>query len=618
MAKQREDIVLETPRPRQGIGTRVFNYIKGVLFGQPAVLRRPKDKDHPSTQGYPAYLGDEGQNMYSFYGERMRLGKTRVEIYDEVDTMDSDDLPAATLDTYAEDSTPSDPSTGRAVWVEDCSDEIRKLCDGCLERIQMEEYAYLIARSLSKYGDFPIELYWEPGLGVTQLRFHHPKRFKRFEEYETGMLVGFHIGDSAHGASEPNKQPWEIVHFRIFGSLSAMYGTSMLITSRRSYKRLRLSEDSDVVYRLQRHADRDVFNVTMTGMSDPEISEYAQRFVQALRKNKFYDPEKGELREDWNPFTANEDLMLPQIQGREIKVDRLPGSKNANDASGLDYYLARYHASARIPPAYFGYMLQGALPYDPSKKLTHQDSRYSKIPQKIQRYLMIGIHRILQLNLAFMGVDPKDPKNQFTTAMAPVSYLDELHRQQLIEIRLDIIDRLMTLGQSMNFDMQLWIRYVLKQYGKLSDDLIEKLLLPGTSNQQPGGAPSKPPAPGAPPQVPPAPGGTPPPPPVGSQAGAPTGGSAGIPETPGPEFESVPEEIRADLKGLAVKASRLRKIREDLEPDISGFLTAAQAERALRHEVLPKEPIPKKDKGENPESKTDDFSDLQSGSGSSS
>lgn len=559
------DQIVEEKRPRQGIGTRIYNYVMHVLNRHPRQIMRRRKSDDKTGKGFPGYLGDEGQNIYSFYGEKMRLGKTRMEVYDEIDAMDSDDLPGATLDTYTEDAVQQDPATGRIIWFEDCDDRIRKICEECWEKIQGEEFSYLMARSLAKYGDFPVEMYWEPGEGVNLLRFHHPKRFRRFEEMETGELLGFHLGDGAYGAQEPNTQPWEIVHFRVFGALSAMYGTTLLLSARRSYRRLRLSEDGDVVYRMQRHPDRDVFYVDCTGLTDQEASDYLERFRVGMKKQKYYDPSTGQLREDWNPYTVNEDLLVPQITGRETKIERLRGSNNANDATGLDWYLARYHASVRIPPAFFGYTIQGAQPYDPQKKLTHQDSRYAKIPAKLQRYLLLGIHRILQFNLAFKGIDPTDEANTFTVATCPVSYLDELHRQQLIEIRIDIIDRLLNMGSQVGFNMQLWVRYVLKQYGKLSEDLIEELML-GGGQPQVGGAGAPPGVPESPPPALPGPGGAEPvpPPPMDQPVGAQPGGN---------EFESLPSKIKSMLFELVHRLGDANKIVED---------SRCTSERALR------------------------------------
>lgn len=605
----REPEVVVEARPRQAVGTRIFNVIHRLIYGQPKPYQKKKDQDKTKTsKGFPGYLGDEGQNIYSFYGERMRLGKTRMEVYDELDGMDSDDLPSATLDTYAEDATPRDAGTGRTVWIEDCDDAIRQLCEECLERIQIEEYAFLIGRSLAKYGDFPVELYWEPGEGVNLLRFHHPKRFRRYEELETGSLLGFYLGDGAYGAQEPNKQPWELVHFRIFGSLSAMYGTSLLIAARRAYRRLRLSEDGDVVYRMQRHPDRDVFYVDCTGLTDTEAADYLERFRVGMKKQKYYDPQNGELREDWNPYTVNEDLMVPQVQGRETKIERLKGSTNSNDATGLDWYLARYHAAARIPPAFFGYTIQGSQPYDPQKKLSHQDNRYAKIPAKLQRYFLLGVHRILQLNLAFSGVDASDEKNKFTVAMAPVSYLEELHRQQLIEIRIDIIDRLLNMGQQVGFNADIWIRYVLKQYGKLADDLIEELLAGGV--KPPGAPAAAPAAPGMPPVLP-GPGVPPPPPPAMPDAGLNVGAQPG---GVGAEFENLPPMVKAMLVELAKRVTTANVLTEHSK------VASEQAARFFHNELTEDEKLWKDtsvpSKGEKPDlgdrgRRVEDGADLQ-------
>jgi len=278
--------------------------------------------------------------------------------------------------------------------------------------------------------------------------------------------------------------------------------------------------------------------------------------------------------------------MVPQIQGRETKIERLKGSTNANEATNLNYYLGRYHSSVRIPPAFFGYVIQGSQPYDPQKNLSQQDDRYAKIPAKLQRYYLLGMHRILQLNLAFKGVDPTLEENSFTLAMAPVTYLGELHRQQLIEVRIDIIDRLLNMGKEVGFDMQVWVRYVLKQYGKLSDRLIEELLI--NAPMQAEGEPGMPPPPEAPGDagMPPEPG----------MEGEPTEGPGMAPDVPelpvggqpmtGDEFESLPAKVKKMLTELAQRVADTHKIVEDCRVDTRHAMKFFYRDRSQLTEVL--------------------------------
>jgi hypothetical protein len=421
-----------------------------------------------------------------------------------------------------------------------------------------------------------MELWWEPGEGVTYWRMHHPKFFRRFEEVGTGLLIGYYLGPDMENSQGINVQPHELIHFRTMGSLSQMYGTSFLATVRRAFRKLRMSEDAAVIYRLQRHPDRDVYHIDVTGMADEQASEYMRRFRESLKKNKFYDERTGELRTDFNPYTGNEDLFMPQIKDRETRVERLQGSTNAIDVSDLEYYLARFHAGVRIPPSFFGYNVEGSLPYDSKSALTAQDARYARIPAKLQRYYLIGLSNLIMIHMAFLGIDPYEEDSQFTLCMSPVSFLDEVHKQQLIEIRIDIMDRLFKLGEQAGFEPYTWKLYILKEYGKISDELLKKILNPqaalaGGEGGEMGGTdlgtpPPPPPAGGE--EMPPPPGGGPelPPPPVEE------------PPTP-PETESLATKVDSEL-------SRLAEVMMQESVEASSRLHSANAQSLLTRERI--------------------------------
>jgi hypothetical protein len=532
---------------RIGLGGRIFNIVNRVLHGKPKVQRisRPGRKDRPPRVFAGGGLTtDDFETMYGFYSDRMRIGRKRTEIYEEVDSMDGDDLPAATLDQYAEDATRTDVATGKKVWLENCSETVRKIGEDLFDKLRAEERHEAIVRAMSKYGDLPVELWWEPGEGITYWRMYHPKFFKRFEEKGTGMLLGFYLGPDMENAQAINAQAHEIIHFRTMGSLSQMYGTSVLVSARRAFRRLRMSEDSAIMYRLQRHPTRDVYEIDVTGMTDEEASDYMRRFAEGIKKNKYFDEKTGDFRTDFNPWTATDDLFLPVVQGRQTKVERLAGSNDAMAVTDLEYYLARYHSAVRIPPTVFGYNVQGSVPYDSKLNLSAQDARYARIPAKLQHYYLIGMSRLLMLHMAFLGMDPYDEKNKFTLCMTPVSFLEEVHRQQLVEIRIDIMDRLFKLGDQVGFNVTLWRKYVLKEYGKLTDKMLEELL-PEEAEVAAGAAAGE--------GVTVPPGGGPPtaPPPPGTE---PTPGEEGTELPPPPE---VPESVRKDVDSLLEEAANL-------------------------------------------------------------
>jgi len=75
--------------------------------------------------------------------------------------------------------------------------------------------------------------------------------------------------------------------------------------------------------------------------------------------------------------------------------------------------------------------------------------------------------------------------------MSPISYLDEWERLELVELRYRIVEALGRLATDMKLDPSVWAVYVLLNFAKLPEDLVQKLVAKTTA--MPGGEPALPP-----------------------------------------------------------------------------------------------------------------------------
>jgi hypothetical protein len=80
--------------------------------------------------------------------------------------------------------------------------------------------------------------------------------------------------------------------------------------------------------------------------------------------------------------------------------------------------------------------------------------------------------RICFIHLALLGIDPFLPVNKFELVMTPVSFLDEFHRQELYNLRIDIASRLMDIGERAQFKQKPWFDFVLREFCRFPPEIL--------------------------------------------------------------------------------------------------------------------------------------------------
>jgi len=236
------------------------------------------------------------------------------------------------LDAYAEDATQFDYDKGRVFWIESDNREIRDELTRMIDRVQLEDRAFSMARGLALFGDHFEQLVYSQGEGVLALRYVHPSRLTRIED-KYGKLRGFAVGlyeDSELTEEKIEKlklsHPYEFLHFRRLGSRRfGAHGESMILGARRSWMQLKIMEDSMILYRLNRAPDRLVWYIDVGTQGPDDQRRTIEYWRQAYRKRMYLNTGTGILRQEWSPLTAEEDLFFPVPKGTNSRIEKLPG-----------------------------------------------------------------------------------------------------------------------------------------------------------------------------------------------------------------------------------------------------------------------------------------------------
>lgn len=402
----------------------------------------------------------------------------RIEIFEE---MDSYGLVSAILDVYAEEATQPDYERGRSVWIESKASHMVEAGNNCLHNCQVEDRIAAIARRTLKYGDAFQRLLYATEKGVLGWRMAPSKDVAR-EEDKYGRLVGFRQNGKRFRAGQRDVSwPWDYVHFRMLGKDDETgYGTSLLHNLFSPWRRMVLTEEAILMYRLRRMPDRNMVMVNVGNMDEVEAMAFVNSWRKKFRKHELVDPASPNYRKQYNPLTPLEDIFIPMIDGREHRVETLSGAGNIGDLYDLEHFRDSFFGAAKVPKAYFGF--EGEI--NAKATLMQQDVRFARTAKRVQRSIVQGLRQLLDVHFTLIARPGEDagrydvrlPNNAYVVQMSPISYLDESQRLELVQLRNNIVDSMANQASTLQLDPRMWATYVLLNYAKLPEEIVLKLI----------------------------------------------------------------------------------------------------------------------------------------------
>jgi len=385
-----------------------------------------------------------------------------------IDYEDQDDSPliASSLDIYADDSTQTKDAENKTLWVESDDEYIRDELDSMLHKnLLTEETIWPLARTLCKYGNYYGELIVKKNEGVIGMNVLPPPVMRRLE-FGSGRegIIGFiydptgqfrmttfefidslksRIQDGGKMVSDYYGKPpesivmedWEIAHFRLRGKKpQSLYGFGIGEPARWIFKRLVLLEDSIIMHRLTRAPSRYAFYVDVSNIPPNETSAYLNKVRQAVKKQKYVNPNTNKMDEKFNMLTTMDDFFLPVRDGREsTKVESLAGP--VYDAiEDIKYFENKLFAALKVPKPFLTYEESTA-----KTNLSAEDSRFARTIMRIQREMKNGYRKICNVHLAAKGINPD--KVEFELKMTTPSAIFELAQLEIRAAEVELADK---------------------------------------------------------------------------------------------------------------------------------------------------------------------------------
>ena len=501
-------------------------------------------QEHPVTVQMDFEGSENSENLQAYVDKLLILPRDRREKLRVYDSMDTFDLVMAVLDVYAEEATQRDYDRGVTAWVESKDPGMITAGEECFRNLQIESRIPQITRNVAKYGDEIRRLMYATGKGVLGWKQVHPTRVHRLDD-KYARLIGFREdGQKYRGKLQRNVSwPWDYVHFRLLGSGEELYGTSVLEALFRPWRQLALAEDSVLMYRMRRAPDRNLILVDVGNMEEAESQQFLNAWRKKFRKYEFVDPASPNYKKQYNPLTPLEDIFIAMRKDNQTRIETMSGAGNMGELYDLEHFRNKFFGTAKVPKAYFGF--EGEI--NAKATLTQQDVRFARTMKRLQRAGIYGLRQVLEFHYSLLPSNPEDtsydftkPEHAFMVQMPPISYLDEWERLELVELRYRIVDAMSRIASEFKLDPRVWAIYVLLNYAKLPEDLVQKLITQTTPAADPG-----------------------------------AGG-----------FESLPPRLKRLVEGADPKTQKY--IREDMKP--TGYYSLSDTEQKLLAEAVHSSP----------------------------
>jgi len=432
---------------------------------------------------------------YDIIADYLRLEQDLTSRFVDYEGMDEYPETSAVLNIYADDATQPDTPTNKRVWVTSKDKDVEMILMDLLHRtLRIEEELWSLCRSLCKYGnDYEEIIVAEDGvIGLNHLPAHTVRRVEGVRGELYGFVQDFqgrsgytprefqaliaqrNMGASQTGNMMPGQgfgppitgdlddavafENWQVAHFRMrLKQRKALYGYSVLEPARWIWKRLMLLEDSALIYRLQRAAERYIYYVN-TGDNPPNE---AFRLVNMVRhqhkKKKFINPTTNEIDLKYTLIAPQDDLFIPAPGGDPSTRVEILGSPNWQRMEDLEYFMRKMFSAMLVPRAYLSQEegINRAV-------LSQEDVRFARTIMRVQRELKLGLEHICRVHLAALGIPAH--MVEFEVHFTVPSSIFELAQIEVKNARADLAAR--TLEHTS-------LRYVLENIYGLSDEDIE-------------------------------------------------------------------------------------------------------------------------------------------------
>lgn len=392
----------------------------------------------------------------------------------------TDPIIAGALEVMCDDAYQYNAQNNKIVWTNIKDKENQKLCEELFEKLSLDDSIWEWGYNTILVGEKRYKVNFENDNfsgGIHSLNTN-PKWIENIEPLEKeGELIGFigTGGDLFH--------PWEFLIQKMPSSASILEyeprakkikmddnkeyentyrpGVSVLESSRRHWRNLRLIEDSLVLARLERAPVRRMIMFNCGTQAPKDAVETIEFYRSLLNDDRAFSFNEG-LEVDYGRSAYASDIFIP-VQGNvnSINIQDLTKDFDAGRILDVKYFKDKLFASLKVPQGYLGFQSENPSSFGSDSALVRLEIRYARTIKKIKRATISFLKDLCILHLLSLGkkFDPAD----ILIEMEIISTAEEEERNSAIEKAtrsfqglFQVFDRV----QGVNMDKEYLMKYL--------------------------------------------------------------------------------------------------------------------------------------------------------------
>jgi len=342
----------------------------------------------------------------------------RRKRYKDYEDMDEYPEIAAALDMYADDGSLKDIKR-EMIKVTSTYEPVKREIQKLFKQIKIDDIGWDVIRNLCKYGDCFVENVVDlnnKGAGIKRIKVLNPNYIIRMEnefgelkqfaqEVPTNVAAGM---GGYRGAKEGQSlipiDKNQVIHWKITTSDMRFYpyGKPITAPASRTYKSLRMMEDSMLIMRLKKAPLRRAFYIDIGSLPASKAENFMDKMKQKFKKEKYFDSQSGKVEERFNPWSADEDFFIPVRPNSKTEIKDLPGVEGLGEIDDVKYFREKILAAMKIPKEYFS-MQDKSTGNSTASELSQMDIKYSRAVERVQREFLNGLKTLVKRHLALAG-----------------------------------------------------------------------------------------------------------------------------------------------------------------------------------------------------------------------
>ena len=416
----------------------------------------------------PSYGDLNVQDLYQLIQDIKNVAQDRKNRLAEYRSMLADATTLSAVELMAEDATQPDPDTGFSVWIS-CPQfpTLEKEMNDFLHiNFNSEINLYAIAFNLVVFGDAYVSTFYSDEaykLAGNRVGDYFEIETSEFVThiFHYGKPAGFIVNKNQNSARKQYEEQVildekDFIHFSADNGLNyarvaleiqddktnqttqtytVKYGNSFLEAARTLYKTLDLYKDLMMLARLTRSQFYRIFTVDVGNADDRETTRIVKEIRDVISNSQTIQPKVG-INTLTSPMSSGGNIYLPSRNGRNsVACETIGGDFNVSEMADLEYFDDAYLAALKVPKQFLGQSEE--LPSGLGESsLTRLDIRYARTVMRIQKYLSIGIRKLLIWKFQLDNFDNSCKPNEipdFKVCFRQVSSAEALERAEYLE-----------------------------------------------------------------------------------------------------------------------------------------------------------------------------------------